>query len=124
MKQDGRTLYAEGKKVLYIEKLNKYTRQYTCGTVMLPIEGVLQEVTITPEDVEEVYKIEIDGNTYRVKGDNYEELVTNLIRLKYSLDWELSLIANSRIRDISKDDEAFQNWRAESKKIAKNLINE
>lgn len=124
MKQDGRTLYAEGKKVLYIEKLNKYTRQYTCGTVMLPIEGVLQEVTVTPEDVEEVYKIEIDGNTYRVKGDNYEELVTNLIRLKYSLDWELSLIANSRIRDISKDDEAFQNWRAESKKIAKNLINE
>ena len=124
MKQDGRTLYAEGKKVLYIKKLNKYTRQYTCGTVMLPIEGVLQEVTITPEDVEEVYKIEIDGNTYRVKGDNYEELVTNLIRLKYSLDWELSLIANSRIRDISKDDEAFQDWRAESKKIAKNLINE
>lgn len=124
MKQDGRTLYAEGKKVLYIEKLNKYTRQYTCGTVMLPIEGVLQEVTVTPEDVEEVYKVEIDGNTYRVKGDNYEELVTNLIRLKYSLDWELSLIANSRIRDISKDDEAFQNWRAESKKIAKNLINE
>mgnify|MGYP006335360611 CR=1 FL=1 len=94
MKQDGRTLYAEGKKVLYIEKLNKYTRQYTCGTVMLPIEGV------------------------------YEELVTNLIRLKYSLDWELSLIANSRIRDISKDDKDFQDWRAESKKIAKNLINE
>ena len=53
MKQDGRTLYAEGKKVLYIEKLNKYTRQYTCGTVMLPIAGVLQEVTVTPEDVEE-----------------------------------------------------------------------
>ena len=124
MKQDGRTLYAEGKKVLYIEKLNKYTRQYTCGTVMLPIEGVLQEVTVTPEDVEEVYKVEIDGNTYRVKGNNYEELVTNLIRLKYSLDWELSLIANSRIRDISKDDKDFQDWRAESKKIAKNLINE
>ena len=124
MKQDGRTLYAEGKKVLYIEKLNKYTRQYTCGTVMLPIEGVLQEVTVTPEDVEEVYKIEIDGNTYRVKGDSYEELDTNLIRLKYSLDWELSLIANSRIRDISKDDKDFQDWRTESKKIAKNLINE
>ena len=124
MKQDGRTLYAEGKKVLYIEKLNKYTRQYTCGTVMLPIEGVLQEVTVTPEDVDEVYKIEIDGHTYRVKGDSYEELVTNLIRLKYSLDWELSLIANSRIRDISKDDKDFQDWRAESKKIAKNLINE
>ena len=124
MKQDGRTLYAEGKKVLYIEKLNKYTRQYTCGTVMLPIAGVLQEVTVTPEDVEEVYKVEIDGNIYRVKGDSYEELVTNLIRLKYSLDWELSLIANSRIRDISKDDKDFQDWRAESKKIAKNLINE
>lgn len=124
MKQDGRTLYAEGKKVLYIEKLNKYTSQYTCGTVMLPIAGVLQEVTVTPEDIEEVYKVEIDGNTYRVKGDSYEELVTNLIRLKYSLDWELSLIANSRIRDISKDDKDFQDWRAESKKIAKNLINE
>ena len=124
MKQDGRTLYAEGKKVLYIEKLNKYTRQYTCGTVMLPIEGALQEVTVTPDDIEEVYKVEINGNTYRVKGDSYEELVTNLIRLKYSLDWELALIANSRIKDISKDDEDFQKWRAESKKIAKNLINE
>ena len=122
MKQDGRTLYAEGKKVLYIEKLNKYTEG--AEEMEEKRKRVLQEVTVTPEDVEEVYKVEIDGNTYRVKGDSYEELVTNLIRLKYSLDWELSLIANSRIRDISKDDEAFQNWRAESKKIAKNLINE
>lgn len=124
MKQDGRTIYAEGKKVLYIEKLNKYTRQYTCGTVMLPIAGALQEVTITPDDVDEVYKVEIDGVTYKVKGDTYDELVTNLIRVKYSLDWELALIANSRIRDISKEDSDFQDWRKECKKIAKNLLNE
>ena len=124
MKQDGRTIYAEGKKVLYIEKLNKYTRQYTCGTVMLPIAGALQEVTITPDDIEEVYKLEIDGVENKVKGDTYDELVTNLIRLKYSLDWELALIANSRIKDVSKEDATFQEWRKECKRIAKNLLNE
>ena len=124
MKQDGRTLYAEGKKVLYIEKLNKITTQYTCGTVMLPIEGVLQPVTVTPDDVIEGYKVTIDNDDYILEGETYGDLVSEIIRIKYSLDDELALIANSRIRDISKEDEAFQEWRKQSKKIAKSLLDE
>lgn len=124
MKQDGRTLYAEGKKVLYIEKLDKITTQYTCGTVMLPVNGKLQEVTVTKDDVIEGYKVNIDGKDYILEADSYGELVTALIRVKFSLDYELALIANSRIRDISKEDIEFQNWREECKKKAKKLLDE
>lgn len=124
MKQDGNTLYAEGKKVLFIEKLGKITRQYCCGTVMLPIEGVLQPVTVTPDDVIEGYKVTIDNDDYILEGETYGDLVSEIIRIKYSLDDELALIANSRVRDISKEDEAFQEWRKQSKKIAKSLLDE
>lgn len=124
MKQDNKTLRAEGNKVLYIKKLDLITKQYTCGSVMLPIEGALQKVTVNPEDVIEGYKVTIDEETYILEANSYEELVTALIRVKYSLDAELALIANSRIKDVSKEDHDFQKWRKESKKLAKTLLNE
>jgi len=122
MKQEGSTLFAEGGKKLYIEKLDLLTSQYTCGTVMLPIDGVLQTVTVEPADIVELYNVSIGNKTYKIKADSYGELVTGLIRIKYSLDDELALIANSRIKDVSEEDKAFQEWREECKRIAKQYI--
>lgn len=124
MKTENNTLIAEGSKVLFIKKLNLIVKQYTCGKVMLPIQGVLQTINITPDDVIECYIVNIDGKEYKVQGDNYGELVSSLIRIKYTLDQELALFANSRIEDVSEQENAFQEWRAECKRIAKKLLYE
>lgn len=124
MKTENNTLIAEGSKVLFIKKLNVIVKQYTCGEVMLPIQGVLQTINITPDDVIECYIVNIDGKEYKVQGDNYGELVSSLIRIKYTLDQELALLANSRIKDVSEQENAFQEWRAECKRIAKKLLYE
>ena len=124
MKTENNTLIAEGSKVLFIKKLNAIVKQYTCGEVMLPIQGVLQTINITPDDVIECYIVNIDGKEYKVQGDNYGELVSSLIRIKYTLDQELALLANSRIKDVSEQENAFQEWRAECKRIAKKLLYE
>ena len=122
MKTENNTLIAEGSKVLFIKKLNVIVKQYTCGEVMLPIQGVLQTINITPDDVIECYIVNIDGKEYKIQGDNYGELVSSLIRIKYTLDQELALLANSRIKDVSEQENAFQEWRAECKRIAKKII--
>ena len=124
MKTENNTLIAEGSKVLFIKKLNVIVKQYTCGEVMLPIQGALQTINITPDDVIECYIVNIDGKEYKVQGDNYGELVSSLIRIKYTLDQELALLANSRIKDVSEQENAFQEWRAECKRIAKKLLYE
>lgn len=124
MKTENNTLIAEGSKVLFIKKLNVIVKQYTCGEVMLPIQGVLQTINITPDDVIECYIVNIDGKEYKIQGDNYGELVSSLIRIKYTLDQELALLANSRIKDVSEQENAFQEWRAECKRIAKKLLYE
>lgn len=124
MKTENNTLIAEGSKVLFIKKLNVIVKQYTCGEVMLPIQGVLQTINITPDDVIECYIVNIDGKEYKVQGNNYGELVSSLIRIKYTLDQELALLANSRIKDVSEQENAFQEWRAECKRIAKKLLYE
>ena len=124
MKIENNTLIAEGSKVLFIKKLNVIVKQYTCGEVMLPIQGVLQTINITPDDVIVCYIVNIDGKEYKVQGDNYGELVSSLIRIKYTLDQELALLANSRIKDVSEQENAFQEWRAECKRIAKKLLYE
>ena len=124
MKTENNTLIAEGSKVLFIKKLNLIVKQYTCGEVMLPIQGVLQTINVTPDDVIECYIVNIDGKEYKVQGDNYGELVSSLIRIKYTLDQELALLANSRIKDVSEQESAFQEWRAECKRIAKKLLYE
>ena len=124
MKTENNTLIAEGSKVLFIKKLNLIVKQYTCGEVMLPIQGVLQTINITPDDVIECYIVNIDGKEYKIQGNNYGELVSSLIRIKYTLDQELALLANSRIKDVSEQENAFQEWRAECKRIAKKLLYE
>ena len=85
---------------------------------------MLQTINITPDDVIECYIVNIDGKEYKIQGDNYGELVSSLIRIKYTLDQELALLATSRIKDVSEQENAFQEWRAECKRIAKKLLYE
>ena len=123
MIKDGNTYEAEGKRVLYIPKLDLVTKMYSCGTVLLPVNGKLQKFTIKPQDIEEVFQIELDGENFKVKGDTYAELVTNLIRLHYTIDDELALSANIRAgKDVEKQEQEFQAWRAFCKEMAKQLI--
>lgn len=108
MIKDGNTYTAEGKRVLYIPKLDLTTTMYTTGSVMLPVNGKLKKFTIKPEDIEEVFQIELDGENFKVKGDTYAELVTNLIRLHYTIDDELALSANIRAgKDVEKQEQEF-----------------
>ena len=56
------------------------------------------------DDIEEVtYTLFIDKMIY-IKSTNYKDIVTELIRMKYSLDDELALIANSRLNPNSKEE--------------------
>lgn len=124
MIKDGNTYTAEGKRVLYIPKLDLTTKMYTCGTVMLPRDGKLTKFVIKPTDIQEVFQVKLDGEDFKIKGDTYAELVTNLIRLKYTLDDELALAANLRVGSVeAKSAEfEFQTWRAFCKEMAKQLI--
>lgn len=126
MTQENNTLFAEGNRVLYIEKVNLITKQYTYGSVMLPIGGELQTITTTPEDVIECFLVTVDGVEYKIQADSYDELVTALIRIKYDLDAELALVANMREDPTTHqiEEKEFQAWRKYCKKLAKQLINE
>lgn len=124
MIKDGKTYTAEGKRVLYIPKLDLTTKVYSTGTVMLPVNGKLKSITVNPGDIQEVFQVQLDGENFKVKGDTYAELVTNLIRLKYTLDDELALAANLRAGDNNAKtaEFEFQTWRAFCKEMAKQLI--
>lgn len=124
MKREGNTFQAESNKKLYIKKYNLLVDEYTIGTVLFPVNGELKEFTTTEDDIIECYIVNIDGIDYKVEADSYNKLVTGLIRIKYSLDDELALIANLRIKDVSKEEKEFQEWRDKCKKLAKDLINE
>ena len=76
------------------------------------------------DDIEEVtYTLFIDKMIY-IKSTNYKDIVTELIRMKYSLDDELALIANSRLNPNSKEEQEFQDWRKLCKQKARELTNE
>lgn len=99
-------IHAEsGKKLKYNNNLYSY----------LPIDKI--------NEVQEVYPVLVYTDTYYISGTTYEDIVSELIRQKYSLDAELALIANSRIGKTSKEEE-FQSWRKICKEVAKKLTNE
>lgn len=57
MIKDGKTYTAEGKRVLYIPKLDLTTKVYSTGTVMLPVNGKLKSITVNPGDIQEVFQV-------------------------------------------------------------------
>lgn len=78
-----------------------------------------------PLDFGEAKVVEVDGLNYMITEDmTYDELTTALIRLKYTLDEELALMANLREdAEGHKDEEAtFQEWRTKCKEAAREAL--
>ena len=124
MIKDGKFLIADEGKVL-VFKNNRYP-SLVLGTQYLYINKKVDLYTIKEEDVKECYPVNIYDNTYYISSIEYEDIVTELIRKKYSLDQELALLANLR-NDPEKyhnDDLEFQKWRSLCKQAAKKIVNE
>lgn len=119
--KDNKVTASSGKYLKY--KSNIYT-ELTLGQNFICINGATTLVNIQLGDIIEVYPVRIFNKDYFVQSTNYNELVTELIRLKYTLDEELALIANSRIKDCSDEEQEFQDWRKVCKETAKHIINE
>lgn len=122
MKHINNLIYADEGKML--KTPNGYTNVTTVGTHTIVKDGEVLTSTINLEDIEEFSVIWINSEPYYVKSTEYGDLVTELIRSKYSLDQELALYANSRIEPNSSKEVEFQNWRSLCKKAAKRFLNE
>lgn len=117
-------IIAEKGRILYLEPAKKYANSAMLGKVIEYIDGVKNEYVLTEDNIQEGYITNIDGQQRFVKASSYPELVTGLIRLKYSMNDELALMANSRIKVNNIEEKQFQNWRKKCKEIARQLIND
>lgn len=78
-----------------------------------------------PLDFGEAKVVDVDSLSYMITGDmSYDALTTALIRLKYSLDEELALMANLRedAEGHKEEEAAFQEWRAKCKEAARESL--
>lgn len=120
MKQVNNLIYADSGKIL--KTPNGYTSIVNLGTNTIIKDGEIFTYTINLEDVEEYNIIQIENEPYYFKSNTYGEVVSELIRAKYSLDEELALYANSRINSNSSKEIEFQNWRQLCKQAAKKIF--
>ena len=88
------------------------------------INGQIKNYTLNIEDIKEVTPVTIDNKTYYLESTDYKGLVSELIRIKYTLDDELALYANSRIGEKSNEEIEFQKYRVYCKQLAKSILNE
>ena len=124
MTRNGNEVKAENGRILFIEPTGVYTDYAILGNRLEYKDGQRLEYTLTEQNVHEGYMTNIDGEQKFVKASSYSELVSGLIRLKYSIDDELALMANSRVKSVSSEERQFQNWRKKCKEIARQLIND
>lgn len=107
----------------YIKTIDGLLKEVELGKTSYIKDGVKYDIVISLENVKEVYIVNIDGELYDVESTTYPELVTELIRKKYSLDDELALMANSRLEGNEEKEIEFQNWRKLCKETAKKVLN-
>ena len=124
MTRNGNEVKAENGRILFIEPTGVYTDYAILGNRLEYKNGQRLEYTLTEQNVHEGYMTNIDGEQKFVKASSYSELVSGLIRLKYSIDDELALMANSRVKSVSSEERQFQSWRKKCKEIARQLIND
>ena len=124
MTRNGNEVKAENGRILFIEPTGVYTDYAILGNRLEYKDGQRLEYTLTEQNVHEGYMTNIDGEQRFVKASSYSELVSGLIRLRYSIDDELALMANSRVKSVSSEERQFQNWRKKCKEIARQLIND
>ena len=124
MTRNGNEVKAENGRILFIEPTGVYTDYAILGNRLEYKDGQRLEYTLTEQNVHEGYMTNIDGEQRFVKASSYSELVSGLIRLRYSIDDELALMANSRVKSVSSEERQFQSWRKKCKEIARQLIND
>ena len=85
-------------------------------------EGVLEK----PEDYEDGIIFNLDGEIAVPASitNSYDNLVSELIHHKYSVDAEIALLNNFYINGESDEFNEYQSWRTKCKEVAKNYINE
>ena len=119
MRQENNIVIADEGKVL--KTPNGIFNEVPLGTFIGWKDGEKYTVTNILEDIIEVTPIRILDKVYYITSNSYGEIVTELIRQKYTLDQELALYANSYIKDNSKDMEDYQYWRELCKEAAKKI---
>jgi len=103
-----------------------YSNEVTMGKTFYHNGTYVPEgIQTTANDYEEIWGFDFEDTFVTSDAKTYEQLTTDLIRVKYSLDAELALLANIRTdADKYKQEEAdFQAWRTKCKQKAKELFN-
>ena len=126
MIKNNNAIIADEGKYLKVKNSNTFKKKVILGSEIILINNIPTVVTIKEEDVQEGIPVIIKDTKYFVTATSYEEAVTELIRTKYSLDFELALYANLRVNPdkYNAEEEEFQKWRTICKKTAKSLFNE
>lgn len=114
------TVKAENGKIL--KTSSGYLSELVLGEQISVINGEILSYNLGLDDIKEVNSIQIDDKVYYIESTTYPEMVTELIRQKYTLDAELALYANSRLNPESKAEGEFQLWRKKCKEAAKQWI--
>lgn len=122
MKQEGNTVYADPGKCL--KTSHGIFQEVPLGTFKGYKDGKLYQFTTKLKDIQEVTPIRILDEVYYVSATSYGDVVSELIRYKYSLDEELALYANSFIKDNSEAMNKYQEWRVLCKEAAKKICDE
>ena len=122
MKIDGNLVIADAGKAL--KTPNGIFEQVSLGVFEGFKDGKAYIIENKLEDITEVSSVRILNDIYYVESKEYGNIVTELIRKKYSIDQELALYANSYIKDNSEDMEKYQTWRVLCKQAAKKICNE
>ena len=98
----GNIVKADDGKLLLVN--GDYRHEVHLGEEMILRDNKWTSQINSLDDIEEVtYTLFIDKMIY-IKSTNYKDIVTELIIMKYSLDDELALIANSRLNPNSKEE--------------------
>ncbi len=119
---DNKIVKAESGKCLRLSFNNKLYDQLDLGNNTILVNGSFVDVNITLDNIEEVYPVKLENTTYYSSAVDYDHLVAELVRSKYSIDEELAIQANARIGHEPEKEEQFQAWRAKCKQVAKQIF--
>ena len=122
MKINGNLVIADQGKAL--KTPNGIFEQVTLGVFEGFEDGKQYIIENKLEDITEVSSVRILNDVYYVESKEYGDIVTELIRKKYSIDQELALYANSFVKDNSEAMNEYQTWRILCKQAAKKICNE
>lgn len=122
MKKNNNVVYADNGKILkYKDTLSD---SFELGKTSSLKRGKIITQNIQEKDIEEFVLFNIMNKNYLIKEGTKGQMVTDLIRQKYSLDEELALIANSRVNKDKEEELEFQQWRSLCKDAVKKYLDE